>query len=143
MPGSYAILPAHRLVYSRAWGVLSTGVLLEHARTLAADGRFGASFAQVADLRDVVDVILTPDGVRRHAEANPFGAGARRAVVASSDLVYGMARMYEMLRRRDLDTFQVFRDLRSAVEWIGLDVPVDWDVTLVFPPDRVFEDAQA
>jgi hypothetical protein len=50
----------------------------------------------------------------------PFGAGARRAIVVGSDVVYGMARMYQILRDTAPDHLEVFRDLASNVAWLGL-----------------------
>jgi hypothetical protein len=67
--------------------------IVAHARVLAADPHFETRFCQLADLREVTAMDVTTPGIRQLVGANPFGAGARRAVVVCDDVVYGMARM--------------------------------------------------
>jgi hypothetical protein len=99
MPCAYTIDLARSLVLSRGWGVLTDRELLVHVRALTADPRFARYLRQLADLRDVTDVQVTASTIiREMVRLNPFGAGARRALVVTSDVVFGMARMYQILR---------------------------------------------
>jgi hypothetical protein len=52
----------------------------------------------------------------------PAAPTARRAIVVSSDVAFGMARMYSILSGRE-ELIQVFRDRSSALRWINA-VPV-------------------
>jgi hypothetical protein len=97
--------------------------IIAHARALAADALFAPRFCQLIDLRDVVLMDVTTAGIRQLVEANPFGAGARRAVVVGDDVVvYGMARMYELMRGETRDELEVFRDLDRGIQWLGLGI---------------------
>lgn len=120
MPGAYTIDPARSLVLSRGWGVLTSAELLRHVRSLAADPRFKSHFRQLADLREVTEIRVTAAAIREVAGLNPFGSGARRALAVGSDVVFGMARMYQILTDQSPDEFEVFRDLDRALEWLGV-----------------------
>ncbi|HJP59883.1 MAG TPA: hypothetical protein VJ865_07780, partial [Gemmatimonadaceae bacterium] len=49
-----------------------------------------------------------------------FAPGTRRAFVATTDAVFGMARMFAMRAESVGQTIQVFRDLTQAREWLGI-----------------------
>ena len=120
MPGAYTIDETRGLVLSRGWGVLTDDDLLTHARTLVADARFHPHFLQLVDFLGVSDVQVTSTGVQELAAINPFGPGARRALVVSRGAAYGFGRMYQMVRKDDRDELEIFHDLDSALGWLGL-----------------------
>jgi hypothetical protein len=120
MPCAYTIDLARSLVLSRGWGEVTDRELLAHVRALTADPRFARSFHQFIDLRDVTDVQITASTIREMVKLNPFGAGARRAVVVTSDVVFGMARMYQILRDESPDEFEIFRKLDDALRWLEI-----------------------
>lgn len=120
MSCSYSIDLARSLVLSRGWGVLTDGELLAHVRALTIDPRFVPNFHQLADLRDVADVEVTPPTVKEMARLNPYGNGSRRAVVVTSDLLFGMARMYQILRDEPGDELEIFRKMDDALRWLGV-----------------------
>jgi len=68
--------------------------------------------------------VLTGADLIRHARIlaalNPFGAGSRRALVVASDVVFGMARMYQILTEPSPDEFELFRDFDKALDWLGV-----------------------
>jgi hypothetical protein len=137
MPGCYQIEPKNSLVISQAWGILTDAELLAHARQLGADPKFRGLTRQLAVLTDVTDALVNQDSMRELVKASPWGEGARRAVVAGSELVFGMARMYELLNSASSDEFQVFRDLTPAIQWLGL--PSDWVLPARDKADVYFE----
>jgi hypothetical protein len=94
--------------------------LLAHVRILTADPRFARDFRQLADLRDVTDVQITASTIREMVKLNPFGAGARRAVVVTNDVVFGMARMYQILTDESPDELQIFRKVDDALQWLWI-----------------------
>lgn len=111
---------ARRLVISCGWGVLSGDDLLVHCRALRADPLFRPSFSQLIDLRGVTELAARAPAIRAVAGENPFGSGARRAILVSSDVAFGMARMYQLLTDETSDESQVFRDQDLALAWLGL-----------------------
>ena len=137
MPTTYRLDVANRVVYSRAWGVARDEEFEAHSRALRAEAAFAPDFRQFQDLVDVAEPLVTAAGLRRLAEVNPFGKGARRAVLVASDLVFGFARMHEMMRTDAGDELQVFRDRGAALAWLGL--PGGWMPPAAAPTDPVFE----
>jgi len=119
MPTSYTIDKARRLVLSEGSGVLTTPDLLAHQDKLASDPDFAADFSQLYDLPQVTDVQLTANDLRRLAQRSVFHPNARRAILVSSDLVFGLSRMFEMFRESLGETgIRVFRDRDEALAWI-------------------------
>lgn len=94
--------------------------LLEHQRTLSRDPQFHPGLSQLIDSRGVTENAATTQGVRALIAGNPYGKGSRRAFVASSDAIFGMARMFELGRIGAEDEFRVFRSMDQARAWLGL-----------------------
>jgi hypothetical protein len=120
MPCGYTIDLARSLVLSRGWGVVTDRELLAHVRALTADSRSARDFRQLADLRDVTDIQITASCIRETVKLNPFGAGARRAVVVTNDIVFGMARMYQIFTDESPDELQIFRKVNDALQWLWI-----------------------
>ena len=121
MAWSYQIDPERGIVFSVFDGTTTDADVSAHQKALSADPAFEPGFSQLLDFRGVTSVRLTAAGVRAVAEAKNFGAGSRRAIVVASNVAYGMARMFEILRDPEPDTVEVFRDLAEARRWLGLD----------------------
>lgn len=121
MAWTYRIDLERRRVDSKLEGDFRSEDMREHMRALRDDPDFRADFDQLLDLSGVTDLTLTAADVREHVEESPFGAGSRRAIVASSDAVFGMARMYQILRANEKDEIEVFRTFEDARQWLGDD----------------------
>ena len=100
--------------------MLTNRELLAHVRALAVDRRFARNFNQLADLRDVTDLQVTAATIREMVKLNPFGTSARRALVVTSDVVFGMARMYQILLEESSYKFEIFREVDQAFQWLGI-----------------------
>lgn len=120
MPHAYVLDEAHSLVLSRAWGALTDQELLSHLTTFANDPRFRPTFHQLADLREVTNLAVTSSGIRYQVRESPFAAGSQRALVVSSDVAFGMARMFQILHDESAGDVEVFRNLDDALAWLGL-----------------------
>jgi hypothetical protein len=106
---------------STATGILTERDMTEYRRALSCDPDFVPNYKQIFDLRGVTDSELTSTDLRERAANNVSGGGSRRALVASSDLVFGMARMYQLLAAdENTDEIRVFRDMSDAVRWVDL-----------------------
>lgn|SRR5712692_6613525 len=66
------------------------------------------------------DVLLLQDRLRKDlAERTPFSPTARRAVLASNDLAFKLARVFEqVLEKKGDQGIRVFRKLEDALDWI-------------------------
>jgi hypothetical protein len=121
MPATFEIDAARRLVVSRAWGVLEDADLAATQAGVRADARFDAGFSQIFDFTAVTEVRLTGATLIGLSRTSPFAIDARRAVVVSSDVAFGMARMYALASDRGAESFQIFRDMESALQWLGVE----------------------
>ncbi len=137
MPTTYRLDVANWVVYSRAWGAVTDEELAAHSRALKADPRFQPDFLQLQDVVDMSEPLVSAEGLRRVAALNPFGKGARRAVLVASNVAFGLARMHEFLRGGSADELQVFRNRAAALGWLGL--PAGWQPPEPSPDDPIFQ----
>jgi hypothetical protein len=119
MPASYEIDAQRRLVLSRGWGVLTDEDLIDHYERLRADPDLDPTYAQLIDLREVERFATAGVTIELVARLRVFAPGARRAVIASEDVAYGMARMFASFAESQDQQIEVFRDARAAVDWVS------------------------
>jgi len=117
MPADYRIDRSKRIAFSRAWGLFTDQELADNRAALFSDPAFEPDMAQLYDFTGVTEARISSAAIRRLAPTSPFAATARRALVVSTDEVFGMARMYAILSGRE-ELIQVFRDRASALRWL-------------------------
>ncbi len=122
MPVTYRINSSLRMVFSRGEGEVTEAEILDHRRRLREHQDFQPSFSQLVDLREVTKAALSLADMRVIASrTNLFNEESRRALVAQNDAVFGLARMYQMLREEGPEKIMVFREMPEARRWLGLD----------------------
>lgn len=121
MPAEYKIDKALGIVFSLAYGTINDDEAYSHQDKLRKDHDFDPSFSQLADFTKVTLVDLSADAIHHLAERNPFGLGSKRAFVAPMNLMYGLARMFQMLTDDHPDELTVFRDMQEARKYLSLD----------------------
>ena len=120
MATQYRIDRVARLVFTVFRGAITFEEVVTHAVELRGDPAFHAAFAELLDLRDVTYTNLTSQELELLSRTiDPFSQSAPRAIVASSDLMYGTSRMYKEARNSQ-DNVQVFRTMEEARRWLGL-----------------------
>jgi hypothetical protein len=117
---SYKIDQERRVVLTRGWGVLSTQNLQDVMSHILLDPRFDPRYRSLADLTEVTSVTVDVMEVAHTASTPLYVAGTRRAIVASSDAVFGMARMFASFAERAGQEVNVFRDMQAAEAWLEL-----------------------
>ncbi|HVZ71084.1 MAG TPA: STAS/SEC14 domain-containing protein [Polyangia bacterium] len=102
----------------RAWGVLDDATLLAYIQRLIDDPAYDGAYADLFDTRDVTTLELTGDGLRTIATLiqKRQRSSPRVAIVADAPAMFGMARMFELLRD-DIEV-RVFRDDATALAWL-------------------------
>jgi hypothetical protein len=109
----------NRLVILGVSGELDDDGLLELAAGLRNVPDVKPDFALLIDLREASGLAVTGGGVRALvAEPLVLSPASRRAVVVPTDLGFGMARMYEMLREDRGGVTRAFRDFDEARRWV-------------------------
>jgi hypothetical protein len=121
------INPVLGLAILRLSGHVMFGDLAAAARALGADPRFVPTYALLLDLREATDVTLTREEMQSLARITPVAATSRRAILVGRTSVYGMARMYEMIRENQtsMDTVRACRTVAEASEWLGVSLTDD------------------
>ena len=120
MPQAYEIDVTRRIVLSRAWGVSTARDLVDHYAALAADPQFDPTFSQLVDLRGIERFDVPTPVLRREALEPVFASQSPRALVASSDVGFGLSRVYSAHAELVPQNVRVFRDIADAERWLGL-----------------------
>jgi len=103
---------------SSASGVFTPADALAHGQKLLKEPEFEPSFSQFIDLTQVTEWKLDASELRSAARMTIFSPHSRRAIWAPSDLAFGYARMFEMLRDFAGETgIRVFRNRDEAMAW--------------------------
>ena len=119
MPAFYKIDKAHSLVMSTGSGVFDLAAALAHQDQLLKDPDFDPRYSQLLDFMHVSKIELSHEDVRKIAERSVFWPTSRRAILVSTDLGHGWARLFKMLREDAGERgIKVFRNLDDALAWI-------------------------
>jgi len=118
MPVSYVIDKGNRLVVCTGTGVVTFEDIEAFRKQILRDPGFDPSFSQLGDMSDA-KLDLSADEVKILAEQSPFSLRSWRALVGESLEVYGLARMFEIVRGlRGDQHIHVFRTRDEALAWL-------------------------
>jgi hypothetical protein len=85
------------------------------------DAQFEPTLRHLVDTSDVTEVTLSAQAIVQMGHSLLFDPTAKRAYVVTTDLVFGLARMYELYQNlRGPQNVRVFRDRDEALRWLGL-----------------------
>ncbi len=119
MPADYQIDKTQDLVLSRAWGALNRADLIGHGERLRGDPGFKPHYRQLWDFTEITKSELSYTELAAMAKISVFAPTTRRAMLAPVDVVFGMARMFQMLRESEGETgIRVFRKRSEALRWL-------------------------
>jgi hypothetical protein len=108
--------------------IVVAGEVTESELSEAVDRYFSESWSALPlgllDLREVVTAdISTPlvreAAIRAEHRVDPRVGKGKFAIIAARDFLFGMARMYEILRDDSPVEVRVFRDRHEAELWLG------------------------
>lgn len=123
MPFRFHIDQEADLVLTIAEGDVTAEDLIAHARALARTP--DRPLHELVDFSDRVDVTIPTEVVRNMAEflsqedGNP--PGSRLAMVAKTDAIFGMLRLFEAHREHSNVALRVFRNRDEAFDWLMSD----------------------
>jgi hypothetical protein len=118
VPLTYRIDRERRRAVGSASGTVSAQEFLAQQAAMALDPDFEPDFDQLYDLRKMKNFGGSANNVSALAVASPFATGSRRALVVSSDVIFGLARMFQTLSDESGDEIQIFRDMDAAEAWL-------------------------
>ena len=111
------------VIFSTFQGVVTKEDILAELHSFTVDPAFQPSFDHLVDIRGTTRLDLSSDDVRTISWHSTFNEKSHRAIVAEKREIYGLARMYQILRetQEKPDEVQVFRTMEEARRWLGLD----------------------
>lgn len=122
MSADYVIRKEQRLVWTTGSGSLTAEDIEQHNARLRADPDFDPAFDNLVDFHTVERVDISTGAVVNFAHEVLFAPEARRAIVARSALLIGLARMYGVYEEIAIGSSRthLFPDVPSALEWLGV-----------------------
>ena len=102
-------------------GVITEAILFSAYNDLISQPDFDPTMADLADMTQVERLEISTKAVRQLVsmfEAPELQSDSKLAIVAASDHVFGMARMYETLSSHTSEHIRVFRDMAEAEAWL-------------------------
>ena len=126
MPYQTTFVDDGRCVIITGSGVVLGSEILTAARAITEHVQGGKSLTRGwVDLSDVTELRVTRDDMHMIAAENRFAATLSPqivvAVIASQDLAFGMARMWEAMMAMSNWQTHVFRDRQQAQTWLDMD----------------------
>lgn len=127
MPVEITIDADRGRIWSRLSGRMDRKTLRQYYEALYAHPRFQPDMSEIFDVSAVTEVDLTGDEVRDFSAATASntsaGAGVSVAIVAPTDLTFGLARLYELSQIETTNRMCVVRTRAEAEAW--LEAPAD------------------
>lgn len=125
MPISYTIVPDQKIAYIKAWGKVVVEEIMTEGTRMFAETEWENGFNILCDYREITDFNLKNEDVEQVVDQDKkhehLFDKSKLAIVAKSDLVFGISRMWEMLSLDSNLTKMIFRDMNDAENWLGLD----------------------
>ena len=121
MPVAYSIDSARGLIRTTCSGSVTVKEVVEHFRTLRQDPNFTGKLDVLLNVSDANLLPETSDLGRVVAELRAFHGESpfmACAIVASSDPMFGMMRMFEVMAGNNFRAIRVFRDVTAADTWL-------------------------
>jgi hypothetical protein len=128
-PLTHALHDDLRLLICTWSGVITDAEMLDGYRRAYADRRWRPGFNEVTDLRGADLRAITSDGLRGvqalvSESMTGFTGAFRTAVLAPTDLTFGLSRMYEAMAADSPESVRVCRDVHDAAAWVGIPATV-------------------
>lgn len=122
MPITSQIDSSLGVVFSTFQGVVIKEDIEAQVERFKKDPAFQPSFNHLVDTRGTTQFDVLAEDLRAVSSQSAFNKKSRRAVVAETEELFGLARMYTVFREAAApDQMMVFRDMAEARRWLGLD----------------------
>ena len=114
------------IVITTLVGAVTDADILPGYMRLYEDENWKPGYHEIVDLRNAKMDGVTAEGLRSlSVMVEGYVAGKcdrfKSAVVAPKDLPFGLARLYEALSEESPESVKVFRNMKDALGWVGVD----------------------
>ena len=121
MPCIYRVHKDKGLVVTMASGLVTFAEAMGNEDKIGADPDFDPGFAHLIDATGITTAELRATELSTLAQRTTFSAQSRKAVVVSSVVLFGLARMFEAYSQLSgAESVSVFRDRVEALKWLGI-----------------------
>lgn len=120
MPLHHRVLSDQALVLVEASGVLTDADVLAAQERLRTDPEFHNHYCELVDLQRVTSIEVSSATIRQLAQQDLWGPEARRAFVVTSEVGFGLARMFDLLTDERGHEMRVFTTMPEARQWLGI-----------------------
>ena len=107
-------------MFSCLSGIVTETEVHEHNRALRTDPDFNPGYRQLVDCTGLTEILVGTPTINAVSQDQYFTPGTRRAFIATSDVAFGLARMFALRAEGSGQTIEVFRERRVAEEWLGI-----------------------
>lgn len=123
MPYSTEVIDEGRGILHIGSGIVSGEEILSSAQGILKMVQEGLSpHYALTDLSKVTEFNVTSDEIRKNADINiaisRYAPSVRVAIIAPSDHVYGIARMWQVHSNKTGWVSEIFRNTEEAKEWL-------------------------
>jgi hypothetical protein len=124
---TFVVDAAKNLRTTVARGIITERMLFEAFERLTADPDYDSHLNELVDLREVEQMLISSESVSRLEDrfaAQMFRSSNRVAIVAVTDLTFGLARMYESLSWKS-ELIVVTRSLEESDLWLEYGIKME------------------
>jgi len=126
MPILYKIVPDKNFAYVKASRKVTVDEIMTAGARMFAEAEWANGFNILCDYRETTEFNLSNEDIQRVVAQDkahePNFDKSKSAIVATSDLVFGLSRMWEILSENTNLTTMVFRDIHKAIAWLKIDM---------------------
>ena len=123
----YTIDPQRRLVHARTPATVTLREILEYERRVVENPAFDPTYAELFDTSGTTTMTVSFEDVDNLVEferSHGRYVGKRKcAFVAPTDINYGTVKMYISMEDTSPMETRVFREMRDALDWLGISGP--------------------
>jgi hypothetical protein len=120
MPARFTLDSGKRVVSVRFEGLWSVQDVADYFEDLKRDSEFDSRFCELADLTEVVSSDVDFQAATMLSRIDPFSRSGKRAFAATKAAIYGILRMYQMVRGEEY-SMAIFHTLAEAKRWLGIE----------------------
>ncbi len=125
MPLKYRIVPALKIAYVRGAGTVTANEIMIEGAKMLAENEWVNGYHILCDYREITDFNLMIEDLNRivsqDQENELLFDQSKCAIVAGSDFVFGISRMWETLSEYTKVKTMVFKNIKDSLCWLGID----------------------
>jgi hypothetical protein len=128
MPITFTVSAAENLIRTVAEGEIGLEDIVSYVQAQMEHPEIRPGMHELVDMRRARLNLSYEKMQKLVGSIEPFNeklGEARCALVTDEDISFGFARMYEMMAEQTGVETRAFREMKPALEWLGIDAPAE------------------